>query len=208
MARWRKVIRPVTATVRTELNAIQGVLAGVVDKSSEINVGADRKATIYIDHARNQTGAFTIEGTQYRIQASKDEEDDYGWRTIWVASCDITAPADVVINGGESAGATQFNDITDDDGLLERDILFLKNAVLSQSEWVRITDVVTDTTFDLEDPLQYDQAAGTYFNKGEQFAVTLNLETVNRLRVVCDNNGPGDKKNIIWRCSIVTSRDG
>jgi hypothetical protein len=117
----------------------------------------------------------------------------------------ITAPTAVVTDGEEAAAQTEIacGAVVPAVG----DIIFFKNATLANSEWANVIGV--DATggsehFDIEDGLTNTQAAGTYYTQGEQFVLTLDVQSVTRLRVVCNNTKGTTNRAIVWRAACIT----
>ena len=194
-----------TKTIETELLAITAVAADAQQKSSELDVSSYRTATVFIDHARDIADAAVGAGTEYRIQASEKATGNDTWRTLYSVVCDITAASSIVMDGTEAAGST----VIECGATLPAagGTVFFKNATLANSEWGKVVSIVAtggSESFTLSDGLTNSQAAITLFNKAEQFVITLNLETIKRIRVIVNNNNGTTNRAIVSRIACIT----
>jgi len=193
-------------TIESELKAITEVSAGSQSKSSELDVsGQEGQVTLFIDHAKDAAGAAVGQGTEYVIQASQKASGNDTWRAIASFTAEITAPTAVTTDGEETAGATDIECGASVPAV--GDIIFFKNATLANSEWANV--IAVDATggseyFTLEDGLTNTQAAGTYYTQGEQFVVTIDIHSITRLRVVCNNTKGTTNQAVVWRCAAIT----
>jgi len=189
----------ITKTIQTELNIIAAVAADAQDKSSELALTNMKKVAIFIDHARDATGAFVDAGTEYRVEVSEKATGNDTWRTIASAVCGIAAALGHVMDAEEAAGQTliEIGATTP----LVNDIQFFKNATIGNSEWGKIVAVVDGVSFTLQDGLTNTQAAITTYSQGEHFVLLLDVEAYTRLRVICNNNNGSTNQNIVWRCA-------
>ncbi len=200
------VLVKVSKTIQTELNGIATVAANAQDISSTLDVTNYSKATIFIDHARDAATAFIGAGTEYRIEASQQATGDTHWRTLYSVVCDITAAVSIVTDAEEAAGQTviECTAVVPTNG----DIVFFENGTIANSEWSKVVSVdasVGTENFTIQDGLYSTQPQQTMFNKAEQFVITMDLSTVTRLRVICNNNNGTTNQNIVWRCACITN---
>lgn len=193
-------------TIETELEAITAVAANVQSKSSELSLtGQEQQVTIFIDHAKDHASASVGQGTEYVIQVSEKATGDNAWRTLASFTAIITAPSAIATDAEEAVGQTVIECGATVPAV--GDIVFFKNATIANSEWSNVIARVTtggSETFTIEDGLTNVQAAGTYYTQGEQFVVTIDVKSIKRLRVVCNNTKGTTNRAIVWRCAAIT----
>ena len=203
-----KVTEFVGKTIQAEPLAVTAVAAGGQAVSTPVNVASERVIQVFIDHARDSATAPTVAGTEYRIEAAQTAAGNDTWRTIYSFNCDLAAPSAIVTDALEAVGQTVIE--CGATGPAIGDIVFFKNATLANSEWSRVVDRVTtggSESFTVLDGLTNAQAAGTYYNKAEQFVVKLDIATVTRIRVVANNTAPGGvAQPIVCRAACITGR--
>ncbi len=197
----------VSKTIKNELKGITTVAADVQSISDILDIsGKDRQVTIYIDHAKDAADASVGQGTEYVIQASQKTLGNDTWRTLASFTAAITAPTAVVTDGEELQGQTEIACGASVPAV--GDIIFFKNAILTNSEWANV--IGRDASggsehFDIESGLTNTQAAGTYYTQGEHYVLTVNVKSITRLRVVCNNTKGTTNRAIVWRCAAITS---
>jgi len=194
-------------TIETELKALTEVAADVQSLSSILDVSAKRRVTILIDHAKDNALASVGQGTEYVVQVSEKATGNDTWRSLAAFTAAITVPTAMVSDNPEAIGATviECGAVVPAIG----DIVFFKNATLALSEWANVvarnigggTESVT-----LESGLTNAQAAGTYYTQGEHFVLTIDVEALTRLRVVCNNQKGTTNRAIVYRVAAITSK--
>lgn len=193
-------LTPTKTTV--ELKAMTAVAAGVQSKSTEQDCSTAISCMVHIDHGLDS--ATTPTGTQYLIQISHEDTGDNAWHDHPSSVITgTTAPTAIATIAEETAGATVIECGASLPAL--NDVVFFKNSTLANSEFVNVVDRVTtggSESFTLRDGLKNTQAAGTYYNKAELFSRFVNLESVKRIRVVCNNNYVAGGASCVWRCTI------
>jgi hypothetical protein len=197
------VATTVTKTIQTELMPITAVAADVQSVSSILALTGIKKATIFIDHAKDHASASVGQGTEYVVQVSEKATGNDTWRSLASFSATITAPTVITTDAIENAGQTliEIGATTPVVG----DILFWKNATIGLSEWSTVIAIATGVSCTLQDALTNTQAQGTYNTQGEHFVLTVDVESVTRLRVVCNNTKGTTNRAICWRCACITS---
>lgn len=198
-----KTDRYITKTIETELKAITAVAANVQSISSELDLtGQEKQVTILIDHAKDNASASVGQGTEYVVQVSEKASGDDTWRALASFTAAITVPTAMVADNAEVGPVIECDVATPVVG----DILFFKLAVLANSEWSNVIARVDGESVTLESTLANAIAAGgTYYTQGEHFPVTINVESITRLRVVCNNTKGTTNRAIVWRCAAITS---
>jgi len=189
-----------TKTIQTELKAITNVSAGVQSISDELAAGTKLAARIFIDVAPEATN---VPGTEFLIQVNQKASGNDGWVTIWsVLSSKSTLDSNAV-DGTEAAGSTVIEETTTT-GLALNAWVFFKNGTLLNSEWAQIVALVASTSFTIRDGLTNAQTGSTWYNQAERFHANIDLDTITRLRVVCNNNYAASPVAIDWRCACIT----
>jgi len=194
----------ITKTVQTELAAIAAVVGAAQAISSVLDVSTNLAATILIDHAPASAVAPT-KGTEYRIEISEKDAGNDTWRTLTSFVTGLTAAVAKALDGDEAIGQTVIEENATA-GLAVGDIVFIVNAALGSSEWAKVVALAANVSFTIQDALTNDQALGAaYYNQCEQFVAVIDLTSIKRLRVVCNNNYlAGTTINIYWRCAAIT----
>jgi len=199
-------IPAVRKTIETELKAITAVAADAQSISSVLDLsGPVKKVTVFIDHAKDAANAAVGQGTEYVIQVSEKASGNDTLRSLASFTAAITAPTAVTTDAQEAAGSTVIECGATVPAI--GDIVFFKNATLANSEWANVVARVTTAgseSFTIESGLTNTQAAGTYYTQGEHFVLTIDVEAITRLRVVCNNTRGTTNQAIVWRCAAVT----
>jgi hypothetical protein len=199
------LLEGITKTIETELKAITAVAADVQSVSSILDLsGQEKQVTILIDHAKDNASASVGQGTEYAVQVSEKATGNDTWRTLASFVAAITAPTVITTDAEEAAGQTliEIGATTPVVG----DILFFKNATIGNSEWANVIAIAAGVTCTLENGLTNTQAQGTYNTQGEHFVVTINVKSITRMRVVCNNTKGSTNRAIVWRCAAITSK--
>ena len=197
-----KPTHSILKTIETELMAITAVAADVQSISSTLALTGIKKATILIDHAKDNASASVGQGTEYVIQVSEKSTGNDTWRSLIAFTAAITAPTAVVTDGIEAAAQTliEIGASTPVVG----DILFFKHATIGSSEWANVIAISAGVSCTLESGLTTQQAQGTYYTQGEHFVITIDCETLTRLRVVCNNTKGTTNRACVWRAACIT----
>lgn len=198
-----------TKTIQTELLAITAVAANAQQLSSVLDVSTKFQATIFVDHARDNAdvAAMVGNGTEYRVQVSEKASGNDTWVDVPGGTVEsaITASASIVMDALEAAAATVIECGATVPAV--GDVVFFKNATIANSEWGKVVAIVTtggSESFTLQDGLTNEQAAITVTNQGTRWAMTLDVLSYTRLRVVANNNKGTTNKPIVCRIAAIT----
>jgi len=193
----------ITKTIQTELLAPTLVAANAQQLSAELDLANIKKATIYIDHGRTAVTAFVGAGTEYRIEGSQKATGNDTWRTIASVECIITLATAITADGNEAAGTTVIDIGANTPAV--GDIVFWRNGTLALSEWMKVVAITGGTDFTIQDGLTNPQlAAQLIYNKAEQFVLTLDVNSLTRLRVVANNNNGTTNVGVVSRVAAIT----
>lgn len=190
-----------TKTVQTELKAITNVAASSQSVSSTFTATNTLAALIFIDISPEATNT---PGTELRIEVSQKDSGDDGWVGYdSVISTTATVNSNAV-DGTEAAGSTTIEETTTT-GLDRNQIIFFKNSTIGNSEWAQLVAFTASTSFQIQDGLTNAQTGSTWYNRGQRFVYPVDLTSIKRLRVVCNNNFGASSVAVNWRCAIITA---
>lgn len=191
----------ITKTVQTELKGITNVSAGAQSISDEFNASTHLAGTLFVDISPEATNT---PGTEIRVEISQKATGNDTW-TPYTSILSTTSTVNShAVDGTENAGATTIEETTTT-GLARNQIIFFKNSTIGNSEWIQLTDFTASTSFVVQDGLTNAQTGSTWYNRGERFAVPLDLSAIRRLRVVCNNNYGASSVAVNWRVALITA---
>lgn len=189
-----------TKTVQTELQAITNVSASAQSVSAVLSVSSQLSITVYIDVAPE---ASNTPGTQFRVESSQKASGNDTWITIGsVVSTSATVNSNAV-DGTEAVGQTVIEETTTT-GLDRNQYIFFKNTTIGNSEWTRLVSFTGSTSFTIQDGLTNAQTGSTWYNQAERFALKFDLSSIQRIRVVCNNNFGASAVAVNWRAAATT----
>jgi len=191
-------------TIETELKALTEVAADVQSVSSILDVSTKNKVTILIDHAKDNAAASVGQGTEYVVQVSEKATGNDTWRALAAFTAAMTVPVAPVCSAIEPVGETVIACGAVVPAVGDR--VFFKNTVLALSEWANVIAVTPATNFTIESGLTNASEIKTYYTQGEHFVLTIDVEAITRLRVVCNNTKGTTNRAIVWRCAAITAK--
>ena len=193
----------ISKTIQTPLLAITLVAANAQQLSSVLALTNVKKVAILIDHGRTATTAFVVAGTEYRVEVSQEATGNDTWRTIASAVCGIAAATETTADGNEAVGESVIDIGANTPAV--NDILFWEHTTLANSEWMKVVAISGGVDFTMLDALTNSQlAAQKIYNKGEQYALLLDVEAYTRLRVVVNNNNGTTNVEVASRIAAIT----
>ncbi len=194
-----------TKLIQTELKGITLVAPNIQSVSSELALDEIGQVTFFIDHAKHDDDAPVGQGTEYVIQASEKATGDDVWRALTSFTASTTAPTVMTMDAAEAAGQTTIEcGVTTP---VVGDILFFYNVWIYNSEWATVVARTDGAAVYLESGLTNAQggAAATIYTQSEHFVQTINMESLLRARVICNNTKGTTNRQICWRCAAITS---
>lgn len=198
---------PIVKTqAEVELKAVTLVAGGAQSKSDELDISDLDAIAIAIFHAPHGTGT-PDEGTEYRVEVSAEDAGDESWVSLAPYVTGLVAATMYQADAVEPIGETVIAEAVTA-GLEVEQIAFFDSpgAVLADSEWRKIVDVVNNVSFTLLDGLAVATAIGDdIWNMCEIFHAEVSGDW-RRLRVICNNNyRDGVTIDLHWKCLAVTN---
>lgn len=191
-------------TVGTELIAHQAVTHPGTVVGSAIDVSTKFRATVFLDHALVEAVANT-NPPSWKVQISAASSGNENWVTVEeIQITETGTPATEGLTQTEASGETVMAVASTMDRAAG-DIIYLQDAgTLVDSEWSEIQEFVTNTSIILLDGLTTGKdSSDTIWGSAQRDAVTLNLESVARLRVVFTHEGSVGANSHIWSTMTV-----
>lgn len=178
-------------TVGTSVLALQTVASNTVVISSAIDVSTAFAGWVTIHFGREVATALTL-GAIFRIEGSSATSGDGYWFPLCIFQSVVTACADEVVTGTNSAGQNIVTCASTTGFAAEAQVFFL-NTTIGNSEWGRVKSIVANTSVTLEDNLLFAQNSGasTMYTLAEYYQAKIDLSAIKRLRVVADCSGTG-----------------
>lgn len=191
-------------TTDVSVIALRIVTAGEVYHSSAQSVATKMAAALWVRVGRTVATALT-NPVQIRIEATPEASGDGHWAPVAVLDTDILACESEAATGTNNAAQAVIT-VASTTNLAARDVVFIKNTTLGNSEFGRIESVVTNTSITLEEVLANAQSTGaaTIYDRAEIFQpVLVDLAAYTRLRVVVDNSGTA-QQDVAVDCFMAT----
>lgn len=144
---------------------------------------------VEVYHAFNEEGANT-NPQSILIQTSMSESGNDDWVTAAEHIASTVSPVIEALTGTEPVGETVIA-VADEAGSVAGDLIYIRDTVVSDSEWALVKEVVVNTSIDLVDGLTTAHAATTtsIFTQAEKFSSVVSLKGIERIRLVYMNEG-------------------
>jgi hypothetical protein len=184
-----------TKTGGTQLLAIQSLANNTVVLSSSQNVSTVFEVTLFIRIGRSATTALT-NPVNIRIQGS-NENTGAGtsgqWLTLTYLQSQIaTANTQTMSSSSNASGQTTLTTSGSNfSGESDGSLCFLLNGTVANSEFVRLQHVTAATTCSVFDNLVNTQTSSTLYDHADEFAITLNVLSIEHIRVAIDTLSAG-----------------
>lgn len=182
---------PLTKTTETTVLALTAVASNTVTVGSLVNVASYYGGLLRVRLGRGTATAFTI-GPKVRIEASPETAPSPNdW--FVVASFQMAVGASLasqLFGGSEAAGQTALT-LAAVTNFAAGDYVFIHDSTLGSSEWARVVSISGSDIVVEEGTVFAHDTADTVRDQAEQYICSLDLTSVNTLRVVVDGAGSG-----------------
>jgi len=172
-----------------EILAHQAVEHPATVKGNEYDVTEYTHITFGLFHASVEATANTNPG-KFQIQVSCAGGGCEDWMTVYEFDATISTADTEAMLATEPVGETDLSVAATAD-FVANDVLYIQDAsVVADSEWGRCQEIVTDTTINLVDGLaNAKDSADVIWNDADQFACSLDVSTIGRIRVLFMHEG-------------------
>jgi hypothetical protein len=163
----------------------QTVLANTYLVSAPISVPAALSVTFLLYFVNLVANSFGNVGPLFVIYASDSDTDDSGW----IPFCRVALPRNSAAidtnSSAVAADATSIATTTINTGNLDNNNwIFIKDVDLAAWEWMRIRNVVTNTSYNFYDGIHFAHLANTPIHYAAHVVqVTTGVEQFKRLRL-------------------------
>ena len=193
-------------TIETELVAQTAIAASAQLVSTVFSLVGIKKVNVFIDHARAGSAAFTVQGTEYRVEGSQKASGNDTWRSIVSVVASSAVAQTCAASGGYAAGAGTIT-ILSGTALVLGDTYYWLNGAAASSEWMKVTALTGTASFNILDGLTNAQAAASAIvGKAEQWVLVLDVEALTRMRVIVNNNASATTQAIYSRVAVITEK--
>lgn len=126
----------------------------------------------------------------FLIQTSLSASGNEDWVTVVTHTTATGTPAVEAFSALEPVGETSIA-VVDEADSAAGDVIYLRDTVVTDSEWALVREVVVNTSIDIVDGLTRAHAATTtsIWTLAEKFIARMNIKAAVRLRVVYMNEG-------------------
>jgi len=147
-------------------------------------------ATVHMSHALIEATANTNPGSFYVQTSLEGAGVEDAWVTVAQFTVSNATPGDEALDAQEVAG-TAVIAVTLTAGFVADDVIYITDDTAdNNSEWHKIDKVVTDTSIDLVDDLDFQKEIGdVIFSDAEHFSMKLDLSGVTKWRVIYKAEG-------------------
>jgi hypothetical protein len=196
------------AIVKTisEILAIQTLAAGAFKKSTDIDVTTAISCDFFFSFAPNATTDPDF-STQMLIEGSMDPSGQYSWVLLGNIGSGNDAATSNTLDSALAVGATVMPETAASTAIAPvNSWIFIRNAILANSEWKKIKKVNAGVSYEFYDAIQFAQSVGqTWFNKGIQEVINIDTQGWKRLRVNVWNNFGQINRDCVLKVKMIKS---
>ena len=154
--------------------------------SSALDVSTKMGGQIYVRFGRRSATAAGA-GVNIRLEASMTSSGDNSWFPFSIFTTAFAACEAEAVSGTVGSG-TNVITVAATANLTAGDIIYIDNGTIANSEWGRITSIVSNTSVTIEDNLVNAQTSSTIYDAAEIYAPIYMPEAAYRIRVVLDGS--------------------
>ena len=167
------------------------------------DVSTHFSATIVMFHALVEATINTNPGS-FHVQISPEGSGNESWATIAQYTANNTTADTEAMTASEPAGETVLA-VASTTGFLATDLLYIQDTgALTNSEWNRCREIVSNVSIDLIDGLtNAKDASDIIWNDANVFVAQVDLTSVARLRVIFMHEG-GTGANVHVKAIMIT----
>ena len=168
------------------INAKQVLAAGAtLINATDFATDSLSKIFVGIHLGREVVTALTA-GVIFRVEGSMSTSGPGYWFPLGTFTSTTTLSETEAVSGAAAAGQKVLP-VASTTNLAVGQVVFIRNAVVEQSEWGRIASLVVNTSITLEDNLVYAQTGSNIFNQAEFFSDEFDVSYFTRIRIVSVN---------------------
>ncbi len=158
-------------------------------KGNVQDVSTKLAATIILFHASVEATENTNPG-RFLVQISGSSSGNEDWATVYEFVATKSTADSEQLTQTELEGDTSLA-VASTTGFAANDILYIQDTgTVTNGEWNRCQEIVTDTSINLVDGLTYQKdSSDVVWNDADIFVCQLDLTAVGRLRVVFQHEG-------------------
>ena len=189
-------------TANTSLLSLQSIATATATISSAVDVSTKIGAFVGIHFGRRSVTALTG-GAIFRLEGSYKTSGDGHWFVIVSYPTGVATAETEAVTGTVSAG-TNVITVASTANLTAGDIIYIDNGTIANSEWGRIKSIVANTSVTIEDNLVNAQTSSTIYDQAEIISWTVDLTTIQRIRLVVDTYTGPTGVNVAVEASMST----
>ena len=179
----------ISKTQGTSILTHQAITHPATAVGSTQDVTTKLAATLILFHASVEATANTNPG-KFLVQVSGSSSGNEDWATVYEFDATISTADTEAMTATEPAAETVLA-VASTTGFVANDTLYIQDTgTLSDSEWARCQEIVTNTSIDLVDGLTNGKdSSDVIWNDADVFTCQLDLTAIGRLRVVFQHEG-------------------
>lgn len=179
-----------TKVTTQTLQAIVSVASNTVNIGSAVDVAAYYGADVRIRLGRATATAFTVAPT-FRIEGAYETSpagDEWAILAEFQAAIGASIGSQTT-SSGDGVGSTAVT-LAAGTNFAAGDYIFFHNTTLANSEWSRVVSVA-GAVLTLDEGLVRDQAPSTVRDQAEQYHASLDLTSIQNIRLITSGAGSG-----------------